>query len=173
MCVLQANTGAVRDWLRLIDLRLHGPSQLKVSLSTAGLCAAQESLMRDLHAMAGTQPCVTLTYAMTLETMAALRTLPDCIKQIDLTGCTWPLQPDTYKHLAWHIPLGISKWVLGAVPQSSLSRRIIAGIRERRQGLGLPRLHVQLGTSGGVLWERKEELVTVIAMQQGFNVQCW
>ncbi len=139
--------------------------------SDSATLTSQLSLIKETRVQSGTQPRIVLTCPMTVGVMEALQALPEWVKQVDFSACTWPEEAAVYKQLALCIPLLVEKWVVAAQPQTELARKICAGIRERRAKLGLKPLQLQLGTGVDVLFIKQEEHMTVTVMKQGYTVK--
>ncbi len=77
---------------------------------------------------------------MTHDVMDALRSLPTWGRTLDLTDCTWPLEPSEYKRLAQCIPAKYRKWRLGAVSEAlvdSVWDAVLAEGPKGRKGLSI------------------------------------
>ncbi len=94
---------------------------------------------------------------MTHDTIQALAGLPHWPCTIEFYACTWPLEPSEYRSLAQHVPLSFTNWELSSKPvfiiescrvPEPVVECVCAGLRERRQGLGLPTLSVKWGGAG-------------------------
>lgn len=78
-------------------------------------------------------------WSLDVQHMVALRQLPPGLS-LNMTECSWSLQPAAYTALAEHIP---RSYEILRVPESAA--RVGPAIQERRQALGLPALSVHHG----------------------------
>ncbi len=79
---------------------------------------------------------------LTHDTMEALRELPEWSGTISLKHCSTPLATEEYSKLAELIPTSYNTWVLPCTAGSPMHDSICAGVRARREGLGMPSLVV-------------------------------
>ncbi len=77
--------------------------------------------------------------------------LPHWPGTLYMTDCAWPLKPAQYKRLATAIPTSYKTWCLPEGLSKARLDAICAGVNERREGLGLPRVKlIAPGYSGPV-----------------------
>ncbi len=143
VCVcVQACDEAVKGWLQGVSLWINHPGEIILSApidaSAAVLLAVQLAVLPTaVRLLKPTiEPCAVLACPMTVDVMETLRALPEWITQVDLTSCSWPLEPNAYRQLALCIPVHVRKWRFGYISRHIVGS-IETGIREHR-GPGLP-----------------------------------
>ncbi len=121
-----------------------GPSDISVEAA-----CAQLSVLKAVTRAEG-DPKATLTIPQCLlasDAMHGLRGLPEWCGCVYMSQCTFEEdRAAEYTQLAEHIPVSVTRWVLGAVP-SAVVQSICDGINQRRQGLGLGPVTVQADSS--------------------------
>lgn len=86
-------------------------------------------------------------WPVTHDIMCALAGLPEWPCFIGFFTCTWPLEPSEYFDLPQHVPLTYCRWGLDRAP-TPVIESICDGMRERREGLDLPTVHVHWDAKG-------------------------
>ncbi len=69
-------------------------------------------------------------------TMATLRDLPEWQARLQLSSCSWPLNPHEYTKFAQCVPATCTEWHFGDRVQPQLLEVICEGVNEHREGLG-------------------------------------
>ncbi len=134
MCMhvlMQASLGSYKvslknvEWAGSSDLtiQLHSTPDTTLHTQLSVLATADLSVLNTV-ALVG--------YALTPTTMDALQGLPKCARALDLTACTWPLQPPApYSKLAQLVPGCYTKWLLGDRVPGEVRQELQAGVSER------------------------------------------